>query len=354
MTGRDAIRGATLLLRENGALATQLRERHRLAFVDDAQELSEAAVGLLRADLRRHVGGRDALRRCGVGGVAGTPDPARGNVRAGCRSARRCTNRCAAHARRHAPHVDRGRGSRARSLRAGGGMDYVGSASGGIAVIFRSVRNVEMYEEALLDRNIPVVIDGDVNLVRGPARARRARAVVERLRSVSSRVDAADAFRTLGLSDASLAILCAEPRRSRSVRSSPSTTSPRRRRAPAVGIPSATCGSGWNVVRGEQDAQLSAEAAERVRVFGAMREQWIEVMHARPFEAFARAVWREGLAREGAPDSARAARATGGPARGSSSGLSAFASEIAQRDGRRDSRIRGATRARERSFDCAA
>ena len=31
-------------------------------------------------------------------------------------------------------------------------------------------------------------------------------------------------------------------------------------------------------------------------------------MHAEPFEAFARTVWREGLAREGEPGSARAAR----------------------------------------------
>ncbi len=49
MTGRDAVVAAIRMLGDEPKLATSLRERHRLAFVDDAQELTEAEVALLLA-----------------------------------------------------------------------------------------------------------------------------------------------------------------------------------------------------------------------------------------------------------------------------------------------------------------
>jgi superfamily I DNA/RNA helicase len=60
------------------------------------------------------------------------------------------------------------------------------------------------------------------------------------------------------------------------------------------------------VIRGEQDDALGADAAARVKRFRRLRLEWLDVMQAQPFEAFARRVWRDALAREGEPDSARA------------------------------------------------
>ena len=49
MTGRDAVVAAADRLRDGATLTAALRERHRFAFVDDAQELTEAELGLLTA-----------------------------------------------------------------------------------------------------------------------------------------------------------------------------------------------------------------------------------------------------------------------------------------------------------------
>ncbi|MFY9719403.1 MAG: 3'-5' exonuclease, partial [Candidatus Cybelea sp.] len=175
-----------------------------------------------------------------------------------------------------------------------------------IAVIFRSVRNVEIYENALLDRNIPVAISGDVNLF-ADRRALDAMALLWNvydpfrhdylLRTLSGRA--------LGLSDTSLATLCGEPpdpqRQLFAFDDEPAPTARTSRWNPKRDLR-----LGWNVIRGEQDAQLGEEAARRVQRFRKMREAWIEAMHAEPFGAFARRVWRDGLAREGAYDSALA------------------------------------------------
>ena len=49
MTGRDAVAAAAAMLRDDASLAQRLRERYRLAFIDDAQELTEVELALLRA-----------------------------------------------------------------------------------------------------------------------------------------------------------------------------------------------------------------------------------------------------------------------------------------------------------------
>jgi superfamily I DNA/RNA helicase len=60
------------------------------------------------------------------------------------------------------------------------------------------------------------------------------------------------------------------------------------------------------VIHGDQDAALTADARARIERWRRLRAQWLESMHALPFEEFARSVWRDGLAREGPPGSARA------------------------------------------------
>ena len=52
--------------------------------------------------------------------------------------------------------------------------------------------------------------------------------------------------------------------------------------------------------------KMSEEARNRVVRFRALRATWLEAMRQLPFEDFARAVWRDGLALEGEPGSARA------------------------------------------------
>ena len=108
-----------------------------------------------------------------------------------------------------------------------------------------------------------------------------------------------------GLNDASLAALCAEP-------SNPQAPlfvlddEP----APTVRLsrwdPKRDLRLGWNVVRGERDAELSPEARSAVERFRRLRERWLQALGDLGFEDFVRSVWREGLAREGAADSARA------------------------------------------------
>ena len=90
-------------------------------------------------------------------------------------------------------------------------MDRCGTAPARIAVLFRSIRHIEVYESALLDRDVNVVTGGDANVFAD----RRALDALALLWNV------VDPFRhdwmlrtlgnpALGLSDASLALLCAE------------------------------------------------------------------------------------------------------------------------------------------------
>ncbi|HEV3092088.1 MAG TPA: UvrD-helicase domain-containing protein [Candidatus Cybelea sp.] len=304
MTGRDAIRAATLLLRENGALAAQLRERHRLAFVDDAQELSEAAVGLLRAIFGDTLAG---VTLCGDAASAVSLERRTQPEATFALAAARATLR---EPLRRAP-VNTARTSTAAdeaALIASQVVEWIASGvrPEEIAVLFRSVRNVELYEEALLDRNVAVVIEGDVN----PFADRRALDALALLWNVWDPFRHEWMLRTLSgslaLSDASLAALCAEPadpqRPLFAFDDEPAPTTRASRWNPKRDLR-----LGWNVVRGECDAELSAEAAERLQRFRALRERWIAAMHERPFDAFARAVWRDALPRDGTPGSARAA-----------------------------------------------
>ncbi len=303
MTGRDAVVAATRVLLEDGEFATRLRERHRLAFVDDAQELTDAQVQLLRAIFGESLAG---VTLCGdpasaVSMVRRTQPEltfAQGSSRVKLRVAHRT------------PQVDVYRPKTALEEAAFvaervGERIAQGVSASRIAVLFRSVHDVEIYERALLDANIPVVISGDVNLFTD----RRVCDALALLWNVYDPFRHEWLLRTLsgpavGLSDASLATLCGEPldpqRPLFAFEDEPAPTARASRWNPKRDLR-----LGWNVIRGEQDAALG-DAALRVQRFRRLREQWVEAMETRPFEAFARQVWREGLARDGEPDSARA------------------------------------------------
>ncbi|HYL26504.1 MAG TPA: 3'-5' exonuclease [Candidatus Nitrosotalea sp.] len=304
MTGRDAVVAATKLLRDDPAFAAMTRARHRVAFVDDAQELTGAQIALLKAIFGTSL---DGVTFCGDSfsslSVIRVTQP-----HATFALAQSSVELTESY---RSPHIETQRVA-APSDEAELIAERVGEwlAQGHhpekIAVLFRSVRSVESYEAALLERNIPVSVSGDVNVF-GDRRA---------LDAIALLWNVYDPFRhdwllrtlanpALGLSDAALAILCGDP------------PNPQRplfefddEPAPTVRAsrwnPKRDLRLGWNVIRGERDEELSDEAAARLRRFRASRERWQRVMHEVSFDDFARLVWSEGLAREGDAGSARA------------------------------------------------
>jgi superfamily I DNA/RNA helicase len=303
MTARDAAIAARRRIEADPRLAARLRERHHFAFVDDAQNLTAIEVRLLEAVFGQSLAG---VTLCG--------DPASAvssiKMTAGDAALARAAVRIELRHRHRLPVVEVHRDvtPRDEAERIAERIEAwlsEGVAAHRIAVLFRSVRHVWLYESALLERGIPVVTGGDVNLFAD----RRALDALALLWNVYDPFRHEWLLRTLAgkamaLSDASLAVLCSEP------------PDPQRAlfafdQEPA---PTARTGRwdakrdlrlGWNVVRGELDEALSDAAATRVRRFRELRAGWIEAMHALPFEEFARKVWREGLAREGDADSAR-------------------------------------------------
>ncbi len=303
MTGRDAVIAARDRLRGDAALASSLRERHRLAFLDNVEELTASQLHLLQQLFGEALHG---VTLCGdpssATAVSRMVDPARAFALATSRIELRESSAPAIARRRAATPRDEA------AFIAGQVAAWLneGTPPEQIAVIFRSVRNVEEYERALLDRGVPVAIVGDANLFTD-WRALDALALLW---------NAYDPFRhewllrtlanpALGLSDASLAILCSEPpdpqRPLFTLDDEPAPTSRRSRWDPKRDLR-----LGWNVIRGDQDAALTPEARARIERFRRLRAEWIEAMDTLPFEEFARRVWRDALAREGAPGSARA------------------------------------------------
>ena len=128
----------------------------------------------------------------------------------------------------------------------------------------------------MLDRNIPAVVAGDVNVFTD----RRALDALALLWNVLDPFRHDWLLRTLtnpalGLSDASLAMLCGEP---------PDPQAPLleldEEPVPTVRAsrwnPKRDLRLGWNVIRGEQDEALGDDAAVRLRRFRALRERWLE------------------------------------------------------------------------------
>jgi DNA helicase II / ATP-dependent DNA helicase PcrA len=322
MTGRDAVIAARNHLRDNASLAAQLRERHRFAFIDDAENLTSGELHLLAAIFGESLAG---VTLCGDASSAISTtrkvDPeltfalaaSRIELREQYRSpfalrlaGGRITKTLPANS---ALELHRAGTPREEAVfiaeRVAAWLDE-GTPPEEIAVLFRSVRDVELYEKALLDRNIPVLSVGDANLFTD-------RRVLDALALIWNVYDPFRhdwILRTLGnpafgLADASLAILCAEPpdlqRPLFALDDEPAPTTRASRWDPKRDLR-----LGWNVIRGDQDGALTEDARGRVRRFRRLREEWVSAMHALPFEEFARTVWREGLAREGPADSARA------------------------------------------------
>ena len=304
MTGRDAVIAAAHLLHDDPAEAARLRQHHQFAFIDDAQELTSAQLQLLSVIFGERLSG---VTLCGdpssaVDGTRKTSPQAsfglarsKAELRQEHRSPQRETFRFATQ-RDEADFI---------AERIDGWLSE-GFRPERIAVLFRSVAHVATYETALLNRNIPAVVAGDVNVFAD----RRALDALALLWNVHDPFRHDWLLRTLsnpafGLSDASLATLCAEPADPQqplfAFDDEPAPTARTSRWDPKRDLR-----LGWNAIRGEQDDALSADARNRLVRFRELREAWLDAMRQSPFEDFVRVVWREGLAREGEPGSARA------------------------------------------------
>jgi len=328
MTGRDAAVAATAILREDEALARELRDAYRFAFVDDAQELRTVELRLLQAIFGETLPGVTFAGdpSSAIGGLAATAPGAAfalASARVDLHEQRRTPLAvelaCRALALPREPIQANGVATNVRSYRGRDQHDEAafiaatvadalaaGTPPGEAAVLLRSVAEVSIYERALVDRGVPVAICGDWNVFAD----RRALDALALLWNVVDPFRHDWLLRTLenpafALSDASIATLCSEP------------PNPQRplfaldgEDAPTVRAsrwdPKRDLRLGWNVVRADQDAALSDDARERLVRFRSLRQTWLEAMEREPFEDFVRLVWRDGLARDGAPGSARA------------------------------------------------
>ncbi len=146
-----------------------------------------------------------------------------------------------------------------------------------IAVVHASARTLAAFDDALVDRDVPVALHGDVALLARPD-------VGDALAMLWSTADPyrhAWLLRALqspivALSDASLAVLCGEPADPQAMLFPLPPDDPDsdrrwdRRRDVRLGM---------NVLRGDRDADLTPDARERLVAFRARRAQW--AAHAR-------------------------------------------------------------------------
>lgn len=326
MTPRDAIGEATGLLQARPEIVRAMKERYAAVFLDDAQELTIAELQFLQAIYGEQLDGvtlagdaesatsafrgarpdrvfaiageriqlTDQLRSPFAVDVAcrhllGTPGapPVSLDPQIGLTLFRATTRRAEAQfiAERVIELLEQG------------------AAHDDIAVLFRSVRDVRPYRDALLQRNVRVQVVGDLNLFAEPE-ALDALAILWALHDPFRhdyllRVLAGPA---LALSDASIYTLCSEPPDVQTMLFAEDDEASQARSGRWDAKRDLRLG--WNVVKGDQDERLSAVARERVQQLRAKRARWVEAMRTLSLPQLVRLVWSEGLAAAGSPETA--------------------------------------------------
>lgn len=330
LTPRDVIAQAADVLQSDRVAADRLRERYPALFIDDAQELTIGELQLLQAvygadlDGATLAGDQDSATSTFRGArpdrvfslsgervtmdeeyrspptldaacrrLLGTPgvSPASTSGETALTLFRASTRR--AEAQFIAEHI----------------VDLLqsGASHDDIAVLFRSVRDIRPYRDALLERNIRVQVAGDLNLFDEP----------ETLDALAILWAVYDPFRhdyllrvlsgpALALSDAGVYALCNEPPDAQTVLFANLEQEANGARA-GRWDPKRDVRLAWNVLRGDQDAQLSPCARERIRQFRERLAEWREALTRMELPDFVRLVWSQGLATAGTRTSARAA-----------------------------------------------
>jgi superfamily I DNA/RNA helicase len=330
LTASDAIAEATRLLDEHPAIARAYRQRFRIALVDDAHDLPTGEFRLLQAIFGKTLRGVT---------VAGDPDAAT-HTFAGARPERvfgaaavtlalqanyRVPQQVAAVARALLdPQASRAipAGDAVRVYRAATTLDEAafvadsvaallaaGTPPAHIAVLHRSLRTLTPYEDAIVDRDIPIALVGDAALF-------DRHDTLDALGLLWSTVDpfAHDwllrvlQLPLLAFADATLATLCGEPASPQALLFDlplqEETDGARRwdrRRDLRLGT---------NVVRGDRDADLEPDARERLTAFRARRAVWQHFARTAGVAAAANAIVTDGGMYERRPNetSARARR----------------------------------------------
>jgi superfamily I DNA/RNA helicase len=300
----DVVVRAVDRLRERHELAANVRERFPHVFIDEIQEATPMQRALLdaiygtplrgvtfagdaRATTNRFKGARPEVTLAGAHQTV-TLNQTSGAATITLHRAKTLTEEAAYVAQRVHEELERG------------------VPPGEIAVLFRSCADVQVYLDALLDREIPAAIAGDVNVF----------AERHALDALALLWNAWDPFRhtwllrtlsgkAMALSDASIAALCADPPDPQTALFAPDPEKAPTER-PSRWNPKRDVRLGWNVLRGDTDQSLNATARSRIVRFRKLREGWVQAMTALPFAQFVRKVWAEGLARDGDPGSARA------------------------------------------------
>jgi superfamily I DNA/RNA helicase len=298
LTAVDALAEAVRLLEEQPSLAGSYRERVTLAIVDDAHDLRNGEVRLLQAlfgpKLRRvtfagtlqsaihtFAGARPeatfklaattielppgslvppALAACAHAIATGTvaPQPAPAGV-----------------VRVHRA-VDQA-GEIAFVRQSVAALIAAGTPPARIAVVHRTARCLGVYEDALVDADVPVALQGDIDLL---ARHDAADALAALWVAVDPYQHAwvlrALELPMLALGDATLGVLCGEPANPQALLFPLPVAEPEgdrrwdRRRDVRLAM---------NVLRGERDNDLSPLARERITAFRERRNAWAQ--HAR-------------------------------------------------------------------------
>lgn len=302
LTPRDTTLEAANVLRAQPRIAETLRRELGELFVDDAQELTPAQIALLQALCG------DDLTGVTLAGDASAAFSAFRGARAD-RALSFPGDRTVLHA---PPSGAALRLFRASTRRAEIGFiaEHVarlaaeGADPASIAILSRSVADARPFVDALIARNVPVTVVGDLNLFAEP----------EALDALAPLWFLCDPFRhdwllrllsgpALALSDAALQTLCAEPPDAQLVLFGENAAP----RPSGRWDPRRDLRLGWNVVRGDQDAFLSPLALERLRRLRVLRSRWEPMLAHGDLGTIAQTVWRDVLARRGAPGGAAAA-----------------------------------------------
>ena len=300
----DAIARAVARLRERPDLATPVRARFTHIFVDEMQEATPMQRALLDA-----VYGTPLRNVTFAGDAKAVTSRFRGaRPEIALAGAERTITLASASP---APELSM---HRAKTLAAEAAFvaervrDEIerGVPPGEIALLFRSCADVQVYLDALLERDIPAAPAGDVNVFAD----RRALDALALLWNVWDPFRHEWLLRTLSgkamaLSDSSLAALCAEPPDLQTALFALDIEQAPTERASRWN-PKRDVRLGWNVLRGDADLSLNDVARARVERFRGMRAGWVAAMTAVPLPAFIRKVWAEGLALDGPQASARA------------------------------------------------
>jgi DNA helicase-2/ATP-dependent DNA helicase PcrA len=314
LTPSDAIAEATSLLEEHPAVARTYRTRFRIALVDDAHDIATGEFRLLSALFGKTLAGVT---------IAGDPDAATQTF-AGARPERvfaAATTKLELQAGYRVPAqvaavIDAlldpagaaaplPPGDAVQLHRASTAADEIafvaaavaqaiaaGTPPGRVAVLHRSLRTLGPFEDALVDRNVPVALRGDAALF---ARHDTLDALALLWATVDPFAHAwllrALQLPPLGCADATLAVLCGEPANPQAAlfdlppEAGDGTRRWDRRRDLRLGT---------NVVRGDRDADLEPDVRERLAAFRERRARWQRLLGHAGVAHAARTILTEG------------------------------------------------------------